>query len=244
MVQTGVRKMVGSVGLNNLSELSRHERIALLRSKVEAMTNAAPARTQSLQPEQEALASPQVFAVPGPLAQVLPDGGLAARCVTHCSATPSLIVEMIAHLSSQEHFVAVVGWPELNLAGVADAGGDYSRIVVVPDPGEDPLSTVAVLLEGIHVVIFRGPSITLSPVRARPLLARLRSGVGALVLVDTQVVSPRASVHAEVRGFRGIGEGQGRIQAVDLELRGEAKAFRARATMSIGKPRALHAVPQ
>lgn len=236
--------MVDSVGVEHLSELSRHERIAALRSKVEAMTNAAPTRTQQLQPGHDTLASPHVMAVPDPLAQVLPDGGLVARCVTHCSPTPSLIVEMIAHVSAQECFVAVVGWPELNLAGVVEAGGDCSRIVAIPDPGEDPLSTVAVLLEGIHVVIFRGPPITLSPVRARPLLARLRSGVGALVLVDTKVASPRASVHAQVRGFRGIGEGQGRIQAVDLELRGEAKAFRARAMMSIGKPRNLHAVPQ
>ncbi|QAU53021.1 hypothetical protein CPELA_08830 [Corynebacterium pelargi] len=234
--------MVDVEGVENLSALSRHERIAVLRNKVAAMSNASPDLPAPLEPDAQKPSSSQFIEVSRPIAQVLPDGGLLRRCVYECSPTPAFVAELIAQLSAQGTFVAVVGWPELSLAGIAESGGDSTCVVAIPDPGEDPLSTLGVLVEGIDVVIYRGAPMTLSPVRARPLLARLRKGVGALVLVGMQVASPRARLEAQVRGFRGIGEGQGRIKAVDLEITGQAKAFHARATMSIGQPRTLHVV--
>ncbi|AZA09911.1 hypothetical protein CPPEL_09040 [Corynebacterium pseudopelargi] len=234
--------MVDVESVENLSALSRHERIAVLRNKVAAMSNAAPDITAPQEPDAQKPSSTQLIEVAPGIAQVLPDGGLLRRCVYECSPTPAFVVELIAQLSAQGMFVAVVGWPELSLAGVLTSGGDTTCVVAIPDPGEDPLSTLGVLVEGIDVVIYRGAPITLSPVRARPLLARLRKGVAALVMVGMQVGSPRARLEAQVRGFRGIGEGQGRIKAVDLEVTGQAKAFHARSMISIGQPRTLYAV--
>lgn len=199
---TGVRKGVGAADLTGLSQA---ERISVLRARMNTLEAPTPA------------AGPAVIAVPAPLAPLLLGGGLARRSVTQISDCPALIVELIAHCTAGGGQVAVVGWPELSFAGVVDSGGELARIITVPDPGPEPLEITAVLVEGVDLVVHHGQG-ELSPTRERPLLAKLRGGSAALLLVGARVVSPAAAINARVSTYHGAGTGTGRINGVDIAV--------------------------
>lgn len=176
-----------------------------------------------------------LLAVAGPLAAVLPGGGLPRRAVTHVSDTPLLIAELIERVTESGGHVGVVGWPELSYAGV----GALERVIAVPEPGAEGLAVAGVLAEGLDLVVLRTRvALELTPVRARPLLARLRKGNAALLAVNTRVPSPALAVTAELAHFHGIGRGTGRIDGIDLRVRAERKGARpASATVTLGSPR-------
>ncbi len=166
-----------------------------------------------------------VLPLDGVFGTLLPNGGLPRRAVTHVSDTPALIVEILAQVTAAGGFCGVVGWPELSYAGIAPENLD--RVVAVPDPGIDPLSVAGVLSEGLDLVVLRSPqSIELSPVRARPVLAKLRRGQAALVAVGTRLPSPALEVTGEVAEIHGIGRGRGRISGIDIRVRTRAKGMR------------------
>lgn len=151
----------------------------------------------------------------GQFAAILPHGGLPRRAVTHLSDTPALVVEMLDSVTAAEGFAGVVGWPELSYAGV----GALERVIAVPDPGIDPLSVAGVLVEGLDLVVLHTPQpLNVSPVRARPLLARVRKGRAALLMVNARVPSPALSITGQVTGFHGIGRGVGTIAGMDMRV--------------------------
>lgn len=87
----------------------------------------------------------------------------------------------------------------------------------------------------------------LTPVRARPLLARIRKGQAALVCVNVEVPSPALTVTGQLAQFHGIGRGTGRITGIDFDVRAQAKGYRpasARVTLGTGgvEKRRLRAV--
>lgn len=219
---TPVRKIVGA---EELAGLSRGERIELLRSRMGAPK----------------LSTTSILQAPPELGQLLPQGGLARQAVTEIADCPALIVELISHTTAAGGHVGVVGWPELSLAGVSEQG-NLDRVIVVPDPGVDPLGVAAVLVEGLDLVIVRSTG-QLSPVRARPLLAKLRGGSAALVFVGVQIASPAARIGATVSTFRGIGPGRGRIQGLDIHVHVAAKGHRPmQGIMTVGRRAELRAV--
>lgn len=210
--------------LPDLSDMSRAERIGALRSGMAAMGAAVPELEQhSGQPATTQFRREDVLAAPAIFSPFLPGGGLPRRAVTHATEQPLLAVELLAHVTARGGHAAVIGWPDLAYAGVIDAGGVCDRIIAVPDPGPEPLSIVAVLCEGLDLVLYRGPVLTLSATRARPLLARLRAGTAALMLSGTRVAAPALTVDSEITGYVGIGPGRGRIRGVELSLRVSAK---------------------
>ena len=200
-------------------------------------------------PEQVADDS-ETLMVEGGLSTVLPNGGLPRRAVTHFSDTPALVVELIAKVAGAGGRVGVVGWPELSYAGINREA--LERVIAVPDPGIEDLAVAGVLAEGLDLVVLRTRSpLTLTPVRARPLLARIRKGDAALVCVNVAVPSPALTVTGIVAEFRGIGRGTGRITGIELDVRAQAKGYRAasaRVVLGAGEPevvdkRKLRAVP-
>ena len=224
-------------GATDLSGLDRAGRVDLLRSRMAAIGGGQGAAPQ---PD---MASPDVLPVHPELAKVLPGGGLERRAVTEVSDCPALIVELIGQVTARGGHVGVVGWPELSLAGVVESGR-LDNVITVPDPGTDPLGIVGILVEGLDLVVARWAApLELSPVRARPLLARLRGGVAALVLVGARIPSPAVRIGAGVTTFRGIGEGTGRIRSVDIAVRVRAKGRPPEsATVTVGRRAGLRAV--
>lgn len=178
-----------------------------------------------------------VLAVTGPLAAVLPGGGLPRRAVTHVSDTPLLIAELIERVAESGGYAGVVGWPEFSYAGIAAGSpGNLERVIAVPEPGIEDIAVAGVLAEGLDLVVLRTRvALELTPVRARPLLARLRGGNAALLCVNVAVPSPALRIDATVSTFHGIGPGTGRISGIDLRVRAQAKGARAAsATVTLG----------
>lgn len=231
---TGVRK---AWRVGDLSGLDKAERVELLRSRMAALGGG-----HDTVPQPAAIDS-EVLKTPPELAEVLPGGGLARRAVTEVSDCPALIVELISQATARGGHVGVVGWPELSLAGVVESGR-LEKVIIVPEPGNDPLGVIGGLVEGLDLVVARWAIPTeLSPVRARPMLGKLRGGVAALVLVGARVSAPSARIQAEVTTFRGIGEGTGRIRGVDIAVRVEAKGWPpVSTTVTVGRRAGLKAV--
>lgn len=173
-----------------------------------------------------------VLTVEGPLSTVLPNGGLPRRAVTHLSDTPALVVELIEQVTAAGGHAGVVGWPELSYAGVTA----LERVIAVPAPGIEDLAVAGVLAEGLDLVVWRTRvPLELTPVRARPLLARLRKGTCALVAVNAQVPSPALTLTGRITEFHGIGRGSGRIGGIDIAVRAERKGTSpASATVTLG----------
>ena len=223
--------------MDDLAGLSRAEQVELLRSRMAAIGGGQGSVPQPVVEE------PEVIRTPSDLARALPGGGLARRAVTEVADCPALIVELIAQATAAGGHVGLVGWPELSLAGVVDTGR-LGHIIAVPDPGVDPLGIIGVLVEGLDLVVARwAVPLELSPVRARPLLGKLRGGQAALVLVGATVPSPHVRIDATVTTFRGIGRGSGRIKGVDIAVRVEAKGqARASTTVTVGQRAGLRVV--
>lgn len=215
---------------------TRAEQIADLRARMAALGGEVP---------QEVAADTETLTVGGGLSTVLPNGGLPRRAVTHVSDTPALVVELLGQVVGAGGRAGVVGWPELSYAAVAaDA---LERVVAVPEPGIDDLSVAGVLAEGLDLVVLHTrTALQLTPVRARPLLARIRKGQAALVCVNVAVPSPALTVAGTLAQFRGIGRGTGRITGIDFDVRAETKGYRpasARVTLGAGvQPRKLRLV--
>ena len=206
---------------------SRADQIAELRARMAAIGGEVP---------QQVVEDAETLTVAGGLSLVLPNGGLPRRAVTHVSDTPALIVELIGQVVQAGGRAGVVGWPELSYAGIGEDA--MERVVAVPDAGLDDLSVAGVLAEGLDLVVLRTRSpFQLTPVRARPLLARIRKGQAALVCVNVEVPSPALTVTGQLAQFHGIGRGIGRITGIDFDVRAQAKGYRpasARVTLGVG----------
>ena len=223
---TSVRK-VGLAAMPLAS--SRAEQIAQLRAQISQMGGGAQ--------EERVVQDVDLLSVGSALDAVLP-GGLPRRAVTHVSDTPGLVVEMLRHVTAAGGHAGVVGWSELSYAALP--APSLERIIAVPDPGVDPLGVAGVLVEGLDLVVFRSPVVLeLSPVRAQPLLGKLRKGHAALMLVGATAPSPALALTGEVMGFHGIGRGTGRIMGMDLRVRVTQKNARPASTVvTVGEAQA------
>lgn len=235
MSGTSVRKTSVSAEAVTPAGLARAAQIAELRSKMEQISGEIP----------HVPVGEGVLELGGQLRALFPGGGLPRQSVTHMSDTPGLVVELLRHVTEAGGYAGVVGWPELSYAALPPES--LERVIAVPDPGVDPLGVAAVLVEGLDVVVCHSPvALQLSPVRARPVLGKLRKGRAALMLVGVTVPSPALKVTGEVLAFHGIGRGAGRIVGMDVRVRVSSKSMHpASDVVTVGEaaaPRALRAV--
>lgn len=215
--------------LPDLAGMGKSERIHALRSRMSAMGTAVPQLRQEYDSQPESPPNQEdILPAPAVLSGLLPGAGFPRRAVTLFPDQPLLVVELLAHVTARGGYVAMIGWREFAYAGVVESGGVCENIIVIPDPGPQPLNVAAVLCEGLDLVVYYGTDATLSPTRARPLLGKLRRGTAALIMVGTGVPSPAVTVDARITNYLGIGAGQGRIRGVEMRIsiatRGHAPA--------------------
>src|SRR5699024_3392736 len=141
----------------DLSGLGKADRVAELRRRLASMPGGGPpaaARAEApVEPrapaeapviEADPAAAPDAaapgavvpgVAVPDSVAPLLPGGVLPAGRVTAVAGSAALRVGLLAAATASGARCAVVGWPELGVAAVAEQGGRLDCLALVPDPG-------------------------------------------------------------------------------------------------------------
>ncbi|HBD22244.1 MAG TPA: hypothetical protein DC059_06615 [Dietzia sp.] len=245
--------MVVATSPVDLSGLGREERVTELRRRLAAMPGGgAPAAVRAQAPagpasvvsapsapsapaapvapvapaEAAEIAVPGV-AVPGSVAPLLPGGVLPAGRVTAVSGSATLRVGLLAAATAAGARCAVVGWPELGVAAVAEQGGRLDCLALVPDPGPDPAAVVSVLLDGLDLVLL-GPGVApVAPSRARVLAGRVRAA-GAVLLVGAGWPGAELTLAGRHCRYGGLGAGAGRLASVSTVVRCSGRAAPAR----------------
>lgn len=171
----------------------------------------------------------RIHAVPAPLAEVLPRGGIAGGSVVGLrgDGATSLLFALLS--ATPGAWSALVAMPDLGLLAAAELGVDLNRVVVVPEPGPDLLQVISILVDGVDVVAATvPPGVRPGLGRMRVLGGRLRQRGAMLVTLggwpDADLVLTGAWQHVT-----GLGDGFGRLR--DRELSVEVSG------RGIGRPR-------
>ncbi|MCT1711231.1 hypothetical protein M3B38_04440 [Dietzia cinnamea] len=191
-----------------------------------APTGVAASAPVTRPPAAPAAAVPGV-AVPESVAHLVPGGVLPAGRVTAVSGSATLRVGLLAAATASGARCAVVGWPELGVAAVAEQGGRLDCLALVPDPGPDPAAVVSVLLDGLDLVLL-GPAVAaVAPSRARVLGGRVRAA-GAVLLVGPGWPGAELTLAGRHCRYGGLGAGTGRLASVSTVVRCSGRAAPAR----------------
>jgi hypothetical protein len=178
------------------------------------------------------LAGERRLAVPGPLGEILPCGGLQRGSVVRVEGAPgsgatSLLLSLLAAATAAGEWAAVVDGEEV-LGGLAaaEAGVALERLVVVRSvPAALYGRVVATLLDGVTVVGATVPrGFRLSD--ARRLEARARERAAVLVAAGPWPGEAALRLRAEHSSWSGLGHGEGvlgeRLLRVAVSGRGAA----------------------
>ena len=197
----------GVAGLQSVAQPQRAER------EVEPARAVAPLR--AVAPEPAAVGRARVLGMPEWLAGQLAGGGLARGAVTAMADCPAAVVDILAHVTANGGCAAVVGYPNLALAAVAAAGGELSRLIIVPDPAPHVGAVLSTLAEGVDLVVYV-PVQRVTPTFARPVEARLRKSSCALLSCGAPWPGARLNLDVQVAGVHGLGRGSGRIRSISV----------------------------
>lgn len=166
--------------------------------------------------------------VPGPLAGLLPFGGLRRGSTVAVGAgagAGSLLFALLAAASAEGAWAGVVGRPGLGAAAAAEAGVQLDRLALVPEPGADVVGVTAALLDGLDLVAVAGPE--RSGLRAgdrQRLMARARQR-GAVLLALGSWPGADLRLHCERPRWEGVGRGAGRLRHRRVEVRASGRGI-------------------
>ncbi|BCN46645.1 hypothetical protein RE9431_49030 (plasmid) [Prescottella equi] len=185
-------------------------------------------------PTAPAASALRTLAVPGPLAELLPHGGLARGSTVHVSGAAALRAGLIASVTGSGGWAALIGSPRLGLLAAAEMGADLRRCALIPEPGQDPVAVAAVVVDGIDLVLLSLGGADIPPSRARSVDARVRRNGAVLIVTDGRWPSVDLRLDARVLGYRGLDAGRGRITGIDLAFEVNARGQRPRrATIAV-----------
>ena len=163
-----------------------------------------------------------VLPVAGPLAGLLPDGGLRRGSTVAVCGSTSLLLAVLAEASRAGSWCALVGLPDLGVQAAAEAGVDLARTALVPRPGPRPAAVVAALVDGVDVVVLDTtlPGVRWSAGDRQRLGARVRQRGAVLVPVAAEGSGPgtwpgaEVELRAEGGAWAGLGgDGAGRLRS-------------------------------
>lgn len=163
----------------------------------------------------------------------------------------SLLLTLLAAVTGDDSWAAVIGVPDLGLEAAAELGADLRRIALVPDPGPSWLEVTAALLDSLSVVVLRPPG-RCRPADTRRLAARARKR-GSVLLIFPETAahsadlswpeSPDVLFQPVFSSWRGLGAGHGRLRehwlkvvASGRRLAGPSRSFRLAAHPDGGGP--------
>ncbi|MGD0381149.1 MAG: hypothetical protein ABSC30_14315 [Acidimicrobiales bacterium] len=131
--------------------------------------------------------------------------------------------------ASTASWCAAVGTADPGIVALAELGVDLDRLVLVPRPGPLWAEVVAVLFDGVDVVLLRPPGSVRAPV-ARRLAARARERRGVLVVLGSRGWPEGADVSltVEAGAWQGVEAGHGHLQGRHLEVLASGRRAAAR----------------
>lgn len=181
-----------------------------------------------------------VLPVSGPLADLLPGGGLRSGSAYALGRSAALLSTLLARPSQEGTWCAAVGMPDFGVEAAESAGVDLAHLVLVPDPGPRWLAVAATLAEVVPVVAVR-PAGRATDGDVSRLGARLRDR-GAVLLVQGHWSQAEASLEITDPEWTGVGRGHGYLSArevtIDVRSRRWPVPRRARVTLPAGDGRA------
>ncbi|PVZ07936.1 hypothetical protein [Actinomycetospora cinnamomea] len=218
---------LGVVRASELGELRgrRGARTVPPAPVVEPAAVVDPARPEP-PPDREGAA---VLPVVGPLAELLPAGGLRRGSTVAVCGSTSLLLAVLAEASRAGSWCALVGLPDLGVQAAAEAGLDLARTALVPRPGPRPAAVVAALVDGVDVVVLDTtlPGVRWSAGDRQRLGARVRQRGAVLVPVTGSPGTwPGAEVELRAEGgaWAGLGgDGAGRLRSRRVRVRCAAR---------------------
>ena len=166
--------------------------------------------------------------VPSALAWLLPESGISKGSVVTYSGAGSLLTGLLAAVTGNGGYAAVIGLPRLGLLAAAEMGADLGRLAVVAEPGPDPVEIAAVLLDGLDLVVLGLAGSAVPPSRTRVLAARARSKGSTLVVTGGDWSGSVLRIDSRVAGYSGLGRGRGRLCSVHLDVRVAARSAQVR----------------
>ena len=157
----------------------------------------------------------------GPLAPLLPGGGLARGSVVAIQRPGLLCLALMAAASQRGMWCAVAGVPDLGVLAAAEAGVEPGRMMLVPEPGPRWAEVTATMLDACEVVLLRPPGRAPSQARRR-LETAARSRGAALIVAGTWDGAP-VRLHVTWQQWDGISYGYGRLRARRAEVVAEGR---------------------
>ena len=157
-----------------------------------------------------------------PAAEVTGSHALLPRgTVAVASGARSLVLRMVATVTAGGGNAVIVGQPDTGLLAAAEMGADLSRVAVIPDPGNDPVEVVAVLIDGMDLVVLGLGGRRVTRARARAVVARARQKGCTVLVTDGDWEGASTRLEARVCGYEltaGGRPGFGRISGVRLQI--------------------------
>lgn len=223
----------------NLEQARSHraEQVEHLRRRIAGMSgkgsgsvgaslrgSAAATPSNATLPDSETL-----LPLPDSVAQTL-SGALPRGSVAVVSGARSLLLQLVAAVTSAGGHAAIVGQPDVGLLAAVEMGADLSRVAVVPDPGADPVEVAAVLMDGMDLVVLGLSARSVAPTRARAVTARARQKGCTLLVAGGDWPGAALRLDARVSGYDVVGAGSGaptpgcgRIGRVRLDTRARGR---------------------
>jgi len=170
------------------------------------------------------------FPVVGPLAPLLPGGGLRQGSVVAVRGSTALLLALLAAATAQGVWAAVVGVGDLGVLAAAEVGVVVQRLALVPRPGSDPAPVAAALLDGMGLVALAGVDRMPSGAR-RSLAARARQR-GSVLLPFGRWPGADVELSCRAEAWHGAEAGHGRLRSREVEVLavGRGAAAQSRAT--------------
>ena len=162
------------------------------------------------------------------LAELLPEGALAAGDSYVVEGSTALALELLREPSRAGSWCAIVGVPDLGVEAASAAGLDLDRLVLVPHPADQWFAVVSALVDAVAVVLVQPPArARVGEAAANRLAARLRQREAVLVSMTSW---PRAQARLAVveSDWAGVGAGFGHLQARQVTVAASSPAWQGR----------------
>ncbi|WP_242623315.1 hypothetical protein [Pseudonocardia sediminis] len=168
----------------------------------------------------------RLLPVPGPLAPLLPGGGLRRGSTVSVATGPgagSLLFALLAAASQDGTWAGVIGRPGLGAVAAAEAGVRLDRLALVPEPGPDLVAVAAALLDGLDLVVMSGPERAGIRAADRQRLAARARQRGAVLLALGSWPGADVRLHCATVHWEGADAGAGRLRSRRVEVRAHGR---------------------